>query len=483
MSKKLLVIVVGIAFLSSLATPLQAASYQSPFFSWQDHQLESINWVIERSEDNVELNLETTVEYQTKNVDEESNDGAWLVIKGFDCETSNNQLKCQLSLPADLSTQVRFRFTTPDGITINSINYQLSEQPVVDQPDNNDESGIFYSQLRQLAADSQAEYLSWQEASSGATAVDKLILQTRAIDLNGQVTAWSGNALSKTILTEPISLESTNSAEILDHLSIAGYDKLGLTYSSSSAATLTLNLQTTDETFTYELPSLNYYQLAQVAAAGTDETSAFTNLSFQLNTITGLHLGQTISFSQDFDNVHYQVTGMITDLKASEQLVTVLAWQGAIPKQTAAVCGTDQQFCFVPEQTAISTTDQFYLDLPTEISNLTGISLTSDAPFTLKITALELLTITEPSCLQTDIYNTCISHYLPLDQYYLGQTPAQLQYRIIYGDQHDRLVTNVYLHVLEQVHSLTATGSATVNYLRQGKKFDFTTNSRPYYWR
>ena len=451
----------------SLSHPVTAATYTSPLLDWSSHSLQSLTWIFDQPDTpNFELAYFTTTN--------KKQDPTWQTTTNYTCQPDNNRLVCQLVLPSDLDTYLQFRLTYPDDIKLQTFNLNLS--PVTsDTPQVNDNEQIFYSKFKTLDSNTPASQISWQQVALTHPVSDRIIVHTRA-SYNGQTWSdWQGN--SQSVLTLHPYTSASDAAQLslqpghitLSSLPTDPYDRILISY----------------------LDQHHSYQLTSPLAAGADETAAFANLSFTLDSLAGLHLGQTIIITQTVDGQDFSLTGIISDLKPSDNLVSVFSWQGAIPHRPA-VCG-DHSFCFSTTAT-LHPLQEIIFAAPTD-DNLEQLDLTlyQDAHqtqplnYTPTIYTIDFLAPTTPQCLEYEKNDTddnispiCRTPALSLQDYYRDRHPVSLQYRLIYGTTGDMTVSDVFLHQA-QTSDTPSTPSSSLNRLRGGKVIDFTT-SRPYYW-
>lgn len=453
------------ALLAMRALPINAASYQTPLFP-TSYRPQSLTWIVTNAS-----SQDLVLEYQTK---ANSNDSdAWQDFNSFTCTNHDDRLTCQTDVPTLLEDYLQFRLSYPDIATLQTFNLSLTPT-VTENPEASASDQIFYSNFKTLDPALTATALSWQEAALTTPPTDRIIVQTRATYDAKHWTDWSGN-LTAAPLNSEASVSSDVGSVTLHEAKLAGHDIIALTY--------------TDEH--------NLYTLTSPVAAAPTEAEAFNSLSFTLDSLTGLRLGDTITITETVGSDTFTTTGMIADLKASENRVTVFAWEGAIPTQSSDKCGTDNTFCFSSSAHVSRTITQLYPAPATDVTDAilpvyTNLQTETPVTYAPHVTDVSLWSYTEPSCLEYADNNTeastgatlaCETKSLPLTSYYSQGQPTQLQYRVIYGFTGDVTVTDVFLHQ-DTPAGLANSSNITTNQLvrlRSGKSF-VEGNSRPYYW-
>ncbi len=455
----------GAALLTMRALPIQAASYQTPLFP-TSYRPQALTWIMTNSS-----SQDLILEYQTKANGDDPD--SWQDLNTFACTNHDEHLTCQTDIPTPLEDYLQFRLSYPDAATLQTFNLSLTPT-TTESPEASASDQIFYSNFKTLDPALTATALSWQEEELTHPTTDRIMVQTRATYDAKHWTNWSGN-LATAALNSEASVSASVGNVTLHDAHLADHDVIALTY--------------TDEHHSYTLTS-------PVAAAPT-EADAFASLSFTLNSLTGLHLGDTISITETVGSDTFTVTGIISDLKTSENRVTVFSWEGAIPTQSSTVCGAENTFCFSTTAQVSRALTQLYPAPATDFAEVilpvySDIQKEITIPYAPHVIDLALWSYTEPNCLQyadstaeasAGAALTCETKSLPLNHYYDQGKPVQLQYRVIYGFTGDVAVTDVFLHQ-DTPAGLASSSNITTNQLtrlRGGKTFVEGT-SRPYYW-
>ena len=451
----------GLFILAFTPSITQAADYTTSAFSWKEHRLDHLSWIFSSSIPEDDFSFE----FQTASSPDNFNH--WQKLSSYHCQTQNQQLKCQSPLPSNLDRFIQFRLTYPDEIILQSLNYHFDQTSSSSAETIDTQKDIYYSNFKKIDQQSAIEFISWQEADLIASPSSKIIVQTRASydDLNW--TNWTGNFTDLNNLSEQkgstshqaqyqADFEATEGSILLKNPPPSDFDKIHLTY----------------------LPLSSSYQLTHPAALGDQELTAFSNLSFQLNTLADLQLGEKLIISEQVGSDFYQASGIISDLKLSENLVTIFSWEGAIPYQLPSFC-QDHHFCF-STQAQIQKVSEVFLS-PSLYYNHSQNTIS--LPFAYqKILSLNFIQTTPPSCFDelNENNSLCENYGFSLSSYYQDNNrPVSLQYRLIYDQPKDKIVSQVYLH---QSQPQARNSSSSLYRLRGGKIFNPTQKSRPYYW-
>lgn len=469
MHKKLLATSIITAAFFGATSSLFAAEYTTPLLP-TNHHFPHLTWLLEPNDASA---TQLTLQYQTLGQDSEVIDDSWQALTDFTCEGSGDVLRCQLDLPEFSQDLVRFRLNYPDEATLKSFNLALQTNNN-DTPTVTDNEQIFFSNFKTLDDQTAADQLSWKQQALTSPTQDQIVVQTRASYDDQHWTDWTGNLETVTAITD-YSLD--NGSIVLSNTDLPEYDFFLLDY---------LNEHTP-------------YHLTQAAVTGQEEAEAFANTTFYLDTLDGLHLGQTITLSFTHDDQIFSLRGIISDLKPSQNLVSVFAWEGAIPDGLDSCEGN--RFCY-PTDTIVHPIETQVLPALTPDQNMLTIyqnaELLDILTYPPQIISLQAVKAHSPNCLQyaeteispdeEDVTPFCELAAISLTDYYQNrQKPHQLQYRLFYGQTGDVSVSDVFLHQNTPSSSSTTTNvnTSSLNRLRGGKTFNQTATdniTRPFYW-
>ena len=458
-----------------LTHSVHAATYTTPAIPTTTYPVEQLSWIVTNLTD-VSL---IVPEYQTKATSDESDH--WQVLSDFNCQEDEQLLKCRAAIPPLLQDILQVRLTYPDTAYLQTFNLTLS-QDQSEMPTHEHEQ-IYYSDFKILDPNLEATTLSWREQALTSTPRDRLIVQTRASHDGVSWTPWQGNA--KALTLTDLNPEATAGSRP-GHLDLygvptSGYDYLLATYPDDS----------------------RLYTLASPAAFGADEAAAFAQLTLALESVADLHLGQEIMISETVGADTYHLRGLISDKKDSTNEISVFSWQGAIPIQNEAICGTGMTFCYSPTATIQPLVTSVFptpeTNDETDYPQLTlAITSSRDDPtpvtYTPVLESLEFYRYLAPTCLEyyqdtadsatssASLASSCKTQAIALPNSQEHQ-PQQLQYRIIYGFAGDVEISEVFLHQNTPANYASSSNIMTNSSyrLRGGKTFQ-AGNSRPYFW-
>jgi hypothetical protein len=318
------------------------------------------------------------------------------------------------------------------------------------------EVNVFYSHFKDLTADSQAaQQISWREVALVTPPRDQIAIQTRASYDGKTWTDWAGNTTE--VLWTDYSL--TQEGLKINSLPQDQWDRLKLRYHDRN----------------------QLFSPTSLIGQGIDQPAAFANLTFNLTDLNNLQLGEELVISETIADQTYQIQGVISDLKMSENLISVFAWHGVIPEQGTTIC-SGANYCFSTQATVHKIQEEFVA--------VPELDVTLDLPLTTPadLIAVALLKITAPDCLEPadDPDLGCRTAALSLTHYQQEKSPLLLQYRWLKGLVGDLTVSEVFLiqgASLTTPSVLTPANQATSpnqSRLRGGKTF---TTAQASYWR
>ena len=448
------------------ASSVSAHTYTTPHLATSTYQIHKIAWIIQQVTDSASVQ----VSYQTK-VDPTDPD-AWVIVGPDDCTLDGTTLTCTATIPTTDDTYLQLKIDYPDEAVLQTFNLNYSTPSTVASDTPAATSKLYYSDFKDLT-DLQADKLSWKQVSLTDTPADRLIVQTRATADGHTWTDWQGNA---TLITDYSAADATTSATPGTSIWLA----------PGSLTLATLPEQDFDQVLVSYLDEHHLYTLTQPAATGDDEAEAFAHTSFYLNTLEGLHLGDTLQLREQIGLSTYTARGIITDLKDSDGLVTLSSFQGAIPNQAPSNCD-GHSFCF-STSSLIQRIDQalFASAQATGAAQLrlyTDEAHTTPVSYTPQLDSVQLWQASAPDCLEYAATDSptpfCKTAAVSLRSYYNNSTPQALQYRIFYGHTGDIIISDVFLH--EYQAPTTPDTTATFR-LRAGTIIDETLG-RAIYWR
>ena len=452
---------------------IQAAQYTTAALNTERYQIRRLSWILTGPDHDF------TLSYQESNEE-------WQTITDTDCQNHEEKLSCQTNLPVFTSKSVRLRLTFADDATLQTFNLNLdtpsitSDTPLTDQQ-------IFYSNFKNLSGDELVNQLTWQEFNLSEPAFDQIIVQTRASFDGVHWSDWQGNSQVVTILTDGEA--SPNAVVSTDHQASAASQvsplAVDFTFDPNHITIQNWPEATYEYVLVEHLENQHSYRATGPIASGDDEKEAFGATTFYLSDVNNLQLGETLVIRETVNDIDYQLQGIISDLKPSENLVSVFAWEGAIPYRLTSQCD-GHNFCFSPAADVQKIATNIYSKKEVNI-NQPIINIDLNSTVTPQTTKIYFLQPTTAHCLeyQDDTTATeesiCKTKALSLENHYQNnQKPLSLQYRLIYGLHGDKTVSNVLLH--HQVSSQTNSAIPTGNRLRGGKKIEAGSN-RVIYWR
>ncbi|MDO5561499.1 MAG: hypothetical protein Q4G02_01865 [bacterium] len=468
----------GLGFVLS-ANQVFATTYTTALFDNSQGELVHLNWNFtnpEASQSGVQL------EYQSKNSqDQEDN---WQNLNTFSCQENATQTECTLPLEkTTFSPLVQFRFTYEPERNL-SVHLDLQEIPEASAGETlTAQEQIVFGPIKNIDHDKQPTQLSWQEinynslnqASASAQTQNDLIIQYRAYQKNLGWNNWQGNSQVDKVFPAQ-NFIATAEAHILETTEIENSDFLFLSYLNYNDSPVFLSYRDQKDTFHFTLPETIKYQLNAPIILADEETEATQAATFAINSLNNLQIGETLVFTEEVNGQLHRAQGEITDIKTSENLITIGAWQGVIPLQGENVCD-GHRFCFSPTAQIFKIQD-YFIPLAEQTKTVT-LSATSAGLLNLSLLELQAETLIEPLCLENS-EQLCVLKGLDFN---LSFHPDKMQYRFVNLNPENTLLNNIFLHqeVLNS-HQEEASPSSTFNRLRHGKIIDSSGISRPYYW-
>lgn len=465
----------GLGFALS-ASPVCATTYTTALFDNSQGELLNLNW----SFTNPEASQSVQLEYQSKS--DRSQEDNWQNLNTFSCQENAPQTECSLPLEKDtFSPFVQFRFTYAPENNLN-VHLDLQEIPEASAGETlTAQAQIVYGPIKNIDPDKQPAQLSWQEIDyqtfnqTHEATKSNLIVQYRAYQENQGWDNWHGNSQVNEILPTQ-NFAATAEAEILATTKIENGDLLFLSYLNYNDSPIFLSYKDQKHTAHFTLPETIKYHLNSPIILADEEAEATRAATFSLNDLTNLQIGETLVFTEEVDGQLHRAQGEITDLKASENLLTIGSWQGVIPLQGESICD-GHRFCFSPAAQVFKIQD-YFIPLAAQTKSIT-LTATSSGLLDLSLLKLQTETLTEPLCLENN-ERLCVLHGLDFN---LSIHPDKMQYRFVNLNPESTSLNNIFLHQKDLNSTQEeASPSGTFNRLRHGKIIDSSGISRPYYW-
>ena len=459
------------------ASPIFATTYTTAILDNTQDELVNLNWDYSR----LQTGSDVQTEYQIKN--DVTQEDSWQTLTSQNCQENKEQTLCILPLSAtDFSPLVQFRFTYQEE---NNLNVHLEIQtPTVtanEQVAATDSAQIVYGPIKNIDANKRPTQLSWQALNysdlnqATASAKNNLLVQYRAYDRQQSWSSWQGNSQVVDIFPNQ-SFTATTAATLLNQENLHAADFLFLSYLNYQHEPIFLSYKSQDNEESYPLPDTTAYQLPEPIILADQEAESTQAATFVLNTLDQLQIGETLVFTEEVNGQLHRAQGEVSDIKKSENLITIGSWQGVIPLQGPEVCN-GHRFCFSPAAQVYKVQD-YFLPLP-RAAQTVSLSATSSSELNLSILKMQTEALTQPLCFEgTD--KLCTLEGFNLN---FTQSPLKMQYRLVNFDQENTFLNNIFLHQ-EDIAATTveATSSSTLNRLRHGKIIDSAGISHPYYW-